>query len=331
MLLPSIAPPTPGASRRVALVWLTLGASLASPGLSHAQPSGAEPVVIAEGLFQDAKRLLNEGNPGEACPKLVESHRLDPAGGTALLLGSCYERLKRWASAWGAYREALGFAIKDHREDRELRARERIEALEPRLGRLQLQVPAALQQDPGVWIRVGSQQLARAAWSSLLPLDPGEHLVSAGLAGGCSWSILVPIPEHGGVSVLPVPSRLDCDKQAPPTTPKGSPPRAAYGMFAAGTIALGTGAVLGLQALHKDREADRRCPQTRCTDRSAVELSSEARRLARASNVGFVLGATALSAGLLLLLLHPSQRSTPIQVNADLGPTGGHLVATGVF
>jgi len=100
--------------------WLLVVASLAPPVRAG---SGAEETsrVLAEKLFQEAKRALAENKLAEGCTKLADSHRLDPAGGTVLLLAACLERRGRVASAWSSYHEALGFARRDGREDRVLR------------------------------------------------------------------------------------------------------------------------------------------------------------------------------------------------------------------
>jgi hypothetical protein len=325
----------PDASVSRVRFWFFLGWVLASASTARAQASGPGAAALAEGLFQDAKRLMAEGNFQEACPKLAESHRLDPAGGTALLLGSCHESMKRWASAWAAYKEAEGFAIKDHRSDREQRAKERLREVEVRLGWLRLRVPAALQGAEGLRVRVGTLEIPRAAWTSPLPLDPGEYRVSAGLPGGCSWSAEARVDEGGGNVALALPERLDCEATpgaaGPSAAPRSSPSLAAYGLLGAGVLGLGAGAVLGLRALSKDREADRRCPEVSCADADVVRLSSEARRTARASNVSFVLGATALSAGLLLVLLQRHERAVAVRVAPSLGASGGLVFATGAF
>lgn len=335
-MLPLTARSIPGVSVSRVRFWFSLGWVLASASAAWAQPSGPGAAALAEGLFQDAKRLMAEGNFQEACPKLAESHRLDPAGGTALLLGSCHESMRRWASAWAAYKEAVGFAIKDHRGDREQRAKERLREVEARLGWLRLRVPGALQGAEGLQVRVGTLEIPRAAWTSPLPLDPGEYRVSAGLPGGCSWSAMARVDEGGGSVALALPERLECEATSGPAAPSAAPPRAspslaAYGLLGAGVLGLGAGAVLGLRALSKDREADRRCPEVSCADADVVRLSSEARRTARASNVSFVLGATALSAGLLLVLLQRGERAVALRVAPSLGASGGLVFATGAF
>lgn len=312
-------------------VWL-----LASGGPAWAQTPGPGAAALAEGLFQDGKRLMAEGNFQEACPKLVESHRLDPAGGTALLLGSCHEGMKRWASAWAAYKEAVGFAIKDHRSDREERAKERLREVEARLGWLHLRVPAALQGAEGLRVSVGALGIPRAAWTSPLPLDPGEYRVVASLPGGCSWSAMARVDEGGGSVALALPERLECEASPGPAVPSAaapgfSPSPAAYGLFGAGALGLGAGAVLGLRALSKDREADRLCPEVSCGEPDGVRISSEARRAARASSVSFVLGATALSAGLLVVLLQRREPTVALRVAPSLGAAGGLVFATGAF
>ena len=60
---------------------------------------GASDKAAAEALFDQGVRLMKQNNFAEACPKLEESDRIDPAVGTLLYLGECYERVGKTASA----------------------------------------------------------------------------------------------------------------------------------------------------------------------------------------------------------------------------------------
>src|SRR5262245_53666848 len=87
---------------------------------------------------------MSAGRNAEACPKLEESQRLDPAGGTLLHLAICLEESGKTATAWSLFNSALSAAVRDRRIDRQKVAQEHLALLEPRLSKLVLEVdPAA--------------------------------------------------------------------------------------------------------------------------------------------------------------------------------------------
>src|SRR5262245_13180527 len=107
-------------------------AAVLVPLLASALASGRETdPVSAEVLFQEARELLKQGNFERACPKFLESERLDPATATLLAVATCHERQGLLASAWAEFTEAAGRARQERRKDRERLAREQARALEP--------------------------------------------------------------------------------------------------------------------------------------------------------------------------------------------------------
>ena len=85
---------------RLPLAALVLGVLSGAPAAARAQTSSA---AAAEALFDDGRALMKQGDHARACPKLAESQRLDPAPGTLLALGVCWEAAGRIARAHGAF------------------------------------------------------------------------------------------------------------------------------------------------------------------------------------------------------------------------------------
>ena len=96
---------------------------------------------------------MREGNFVEACPKLEESQRLDPKGGTLLNLAVCHQRVGKKATAWTEYRQALAQAVREGRPRRVELARARLEELDSELSRIVVIVPAPARLD-GLVIRL---------------------------------------------------------------------------------------------------------------------------------------------------------------------------------
>ncbi|MCC6559021.1 MAG: hypothetical protein IT372_39360, partial [Polyangiaceae bacterium] len=78
---------------------IALAIALAS-GVARADEPAPAPVESrAEALFQEGKRLLEEGRVAEACARLAASEAIDPTVGTLGLLAACHEQEGRIATA----------------------------------------------------------------------------------------------------------------------------------------------------------------------------------------------------------------------------------------
>ena len=58
---------------------------LVRDGRAVAEP-GSDDKALATTLFRQGRSLMAEGRLAEACPKLEESHRLVPSGGTGVVI-----------------------------------------------------------------------------------------------------------------------------------------------------------------------------------------------------------------------------------------------------
>ena len=142
---------------------------------------------LAETLFQQARRLMSEKNYAEACPKLAESQRLDPATGTLLNLAVCHSQEGKLASAWVEFTDALANAHRDGRADREQFAREHLTALQPRISHVTI-IVSQVARVPGLQIKLDGSVIGEAAWGLPAPLDPGAHEVAASAPGRRTWT-----------------------------------------------------------------------------------------------------------------------------------------------
>jgi thioredoxin-like negative regulator of GroEL len=142
---------------------------VASPVLAQ-----GEGVAGAEALYQEGRQLMDAGNFADACPKLEESQRLDPGTGTLWHLARCYEKLGRHASAWAKYHEVAAQAKKQEEPAKVAAALKRAGALEPKLRRLVIEVPAD-SRIQGLRIVRNGIEVGPGAWGAKLPVDLGAH------------------------------------------------------------------------------------------------------------------------------------------------------------
>jgi hypothetical protein len=301
-----------------------LAAALAVPASARAQADAAQRAQATR-LFNEGKALMNDGQTAEACARLEESQRLDPAPGTLLNLAFCHERLGKTATAWAEYGDARAAAQKNGRDDRVTFADAHARALEPRLSRLTITVAPGADL-PGLVIRRDGGVVPRAAWGTPLPIDPGPHQVEASASGYLSVRIDVQVGPDGDLAsavltpLAAAPPPATPATRAPadaPTAGGGDGATAAAGPRADGggrarqraAIVVGAGGLvttwiagyLGLRAIDLREQGDQWCPLGTCTAR-ATALYASARRDADLSTAGFVVGLTGMAiAGYLAL------------------------------
>ncbi len=327
--------------------WLgaaTLGAAL----LLHAPPAkaGAQE-ALAEVLFQDAKRLMADGDYAAACPKLSQSFDADPAGGTSLLLAICYDRLGKTASAWVEYNRALAMARRDQRPDRQSRAEQAIKAIEPRLTWLKLTVTSPVE---GQTIKIDGLAFPVNA-SAPMPIDPGPHHVQATAKGheGYSQDFEAKGPAETLELAIPELAPLPQDEAPapPPPEPKGAAPAptpaepasepirwrpiVGWSLAGVGVASAGVGSWFGLKALSKDKDADRVCSSNPCTDQGGVNASHSAADSALLSDVFFGAAAVTAGLGLYLVITDPGPSHAAATVGLAPLPGGAGALATGSF
>jgi tetratricopeptide (TPR) repeat protein len=291
----------------------------------------------AQALFDEAKALMKAGKYDQACPKLEESQRLDPGGGTLVALALCYEAEGKLGSAWTEWDLALSDARSAHRADREALALKHVQDLDKRVPRLRV---------------------------TPVPVDPGTHPFEAHAPGKQSWSMQVQVPAQPVVLDVTVPELTDAPAAAPvpapvpppapapapsptpaPTpssatasTPAPTPPPAehsnpmhtwAWIVGGVGVASLAAGTIFTISASSKWSDAHAACPQVKCRNSAAVSEASDAGTAADLATVFFTAGGI-LAATSVALFLWPSDsedaaagRTSRLHVTPMLGAVNG--------
>lgn len=315
---------------------VSLGLSI--PGVAHGQgKASAADVALAETLFRDGKALMQQGKHADACPKLEESQRLDPGGGTQLALALCYEGAGRVASAWAAFSEAVSSAKRDNRPERVKIAQDKVDALASKVPYLTVVVaPEVAAYAPEV--RRDGTVLRPMVWGTPIPVDPGEHVVEVTAPGRKKWGRKVTVGGAEGLKITLKVGKLDAEgegegepsKPGDPAPPApGSSPGGEWKkptgitLLVLGAAGIGVGSYFGLQALSKRKDADAICPERACASQQSVDLVEESKTSATLSTVGFGVGLAFAVGGVVFLVTSPSQ-SAAVTGRSPGTPLVGH-------
>lgn len=305
------------------LSWAVLGVSLPEPAQAQAGADSA----AAQGLFDEARTLMDSGKAAEACPKFEESQRLDPGSGTLLNLAKCYEQVHRVASAWSTYLEAATAARSASNPQRETAARELAAALAPRVSRLVVDVPTEA-RPAGLEISRDGAIMGAAQWGLPIPADPGEHTIVAKAPGHKAWQTVAVVKAEGTTSRVTVPG-LETEVTAPgrdtaegsekPATGLGTQRILAIVAGGVGVVGVGVGTVFGLKSKSNHDDAAKYCSGAVCTDPRGVAAGNDAHAAGNVSTVGMIIGVAGLAGGAALWFTAPRE-TAPVQVG--MGPSG---------
>jgi hypothetical protein len=320
-------------------------AALTLSGGALAQPTPAA-VARADALFNEALALTEQGRYSEACPKLAESQALDPGIGTLYNLSDCNEHIGRTATAWSGFMEASALANAAGQADRAGEARRRAAALEPKLSKLQIVVPAAAAV-AGLEVRRDGAVVLRADWGKDAPVDPGKHVVSASAPGKPPWTKEVMVDKEGKVFLVEVPALAsssspspDGDKPESPSKGRSIVPAIVLGGVALAGVGAGVGLLVassskqsetdtlrnailqssgdqGASACHSSLSADR---QSSCDELMSAANSAP---VLRGAAIGAFVGGGLAAAGALGYLFWPSKAQAEAGFNVRVAPAAG--------
>lgn len=328
-------------------------ASTASSARADGAPPAPAANARADALFQEGKKLLEQGSFGPACERLALSDTLDPTISTLGLLAACHEQQGRTATAWREYRatEKRAEAAGDTRAEF---ARQRAAALEPLLARLVIRVE---HPSPEIEVLRNLESLPVDKLGSDVIVDPGAYeilvrapkkapyRVTVTVKEGARADVVIPeLAAEGSVSpaskiesgaLLVAPAPMAKPAVAGEAGP-ASNPRLPGALVAGGIglVGVGLGVAFGFVALDRNRQSTTLhalCqppgapPNADACDKGAT-LRDGAFTAATASTVSFGIGAAGLVTGAVLLLL-PSAKSPAI----TLAPTAGGAIVSGRF
>jgi hypothetical protein len=313
-------------SRR-SILWLALVVFVQV--LSH--PAAAQTDKVgAEALFSQARKLMADGNFSEACAKFEQSQRLDPGIGTLLYLADCYEKTKRYASAWATFKEGASGARASGQTERANAGENRASTLEPRLSKLTVNMAKENSEIDDVSVLRDTIAVPKEVWGVAVPVDGGSYVIKVRAPGYVEWQKKVAVENEKAsvkIDVPPLVKDESAPAEPPPVTPpettplvtpppptQDTPPESdgstqrTIGVVVAGVgvVGVGLGTLFGFRAIAKNSDAKKVCDGAACTDQNGVDLTDDAKSAATISNVAFGAGLACLAGGIILYVTAPS-------------------------
>ncbi len=224
--------------------------------------SAADGSATAEQLFRQGRDAMQKKDYPTACRLFEESYKLEEGLGTLLNMANCHEMEGKIGTAWGDYTSLEQKATRagPTQKDRATFAHGRVQALEPRLTRLRVQVPDST--PPGYEVQVAGSAIPPVLRTAGVIVDPGSVEVTASAPGFLPFRGEATVKGEGTYVDFTVP-RLEVEppKPAPslmqqqfPEEPQGHK-TLGYVVGGVGVAMLAGGLVVGGLAIGKAKDA----------------------------------------------------------------------------
>lgn len=312
--------------------------------------------AAAETFFQEGLAAMKRNDYPVACEAFAQSNKADPSPGTQINLAVCFEKQKKWASAWTWYRSAVGLAQQRGQAEREKLAEDAAARLKPQIHYIVVSVKEPLTdlvvKRDGVEVTI-----ALAGKEVPLPIDPGEHTIEVSARGKKPWSKVIQVADSASTDRIEVPKLEDApieDKSGPATggahteyrppvivTNDGSGQRT-VGIVVAGTGVLAGLAAAGVFVLAKGEESDRDKFRTQASDPSttpdqAIQLNKSADSHGKAAEnnqlISLILagsGVVLVGVGAVLYFTAPKSSEKPVAKTRLLPVAGPGFAGLGL-
>ena len=319
---------------------LALSLYLSMGGLAVAPRCRAEGTssdkAAAEALFGEGVSLVASGDFTAGCGKFEASQALDPTLGTTLRLADCYERAGRTASSWALWKQAEGVAHRQGEGDRESLARERAQAIQPKLSYLTVKLEGAA--PVGLAVQRNGETVPLPSLGVAIPVDPGPQELSASAPDRVTWNHHLDVLARAGTTVVQIPALRVAPRRLALVAPGANGAQGAahserhtqrvIGVAATitGAAALLAGAGFAWYANHENNRSrqDIFCPtdsHNGCTP-GGVTIRERAQSFARASTITLAAGAAVTGFGIVLWSTAPKRKEQAASAAIRLTATG---------
>ena len=289
---------------RRAFVVSAVVASCAVADEARAQQMSNE--MRSDYLFRRGEKEFDSGKYTEACADFAESLRLGPKLGTLLNLALCHETIGKTATAWNEFHFAAVWATQNNQKERREFAAQHAAALEGKLPRVMLQMPAGAAI---ATVEVDGEPIPDSRWYLPLFLDPGEHAVAVTAPGKERTTIKFRVTTAANEQIVTIPSLPD--EAAKPAPTAATPPvftdpdrnkrTIGYVSLGVSAAAIAIGSAFGLAAISARNDASANCAGNRCNEIGAPRYE-DAQTYAGVSTTVFAVGLIAGVAGAWLVL-----------------------------
>jgi hypothetical protein len=306
--------------------------------VAHSARADGEPTegdrLLARTLFEEGRTASKNGDYAKACPKFAESQRREPAIGTLFNLADCYEHQGRLAVAWTMFSDVAEESGRAGQADRASVAKQRADALAPRLPHLRVETP----KDPDLKLTLDGMAFAAGLVDSAIPLDPGDHELGADAPGKQHWTARFRVDEGASTTITvpaldpappPPPGPLEASSTSIPDGHEtGRASRARWQVPVAavaaglGVVGLSVGSALGVKAIDDWSTAKPGCSDNICS-RQAYPYWHSAHAEGIGSTASFIAGGALLATGAVLWLVRLDRTTVRVGARCDGLVVGG--------